>query len=211
MSSEADERSRTLREVLGRLYHADAPSHRSWPDAEPGLDSGARVGSQSQAKRAGESGEFFPWVPSRVRDYPALRAMCSAFDTALNCTEPRTGARASARDRPAPVPGTFFPAPRRPLRPPEPAADLDGLLSLMADGLLFGDDGEGNTQIRVTLKDEFFAGTELWIRVGAGRISATLIPPDRETYFLLNGQLDGLRDRLGARGLVVEELSVEHP
>lgn len=116
--------------------------------------------------------------------------------------------------RAPPVPGTFFPAVRRerdrPIAPQDPA-DLDEMLATMADGLLIGESPNGGTEVRVTLRDEFFAGTELRIQMNDGRVRAVLVPPDRGTYLTLNGNIDDLRLRLEARGLHVEELRVAEP
>jgi hypothetical protein len=111
---------------------------------------------------------------------------------------------------PPPVPGTFFPAPRAPI-PRPPPQDLDEMLATMAEGLLIGEAPDGGTEVRVTLKDEFFAGTELRIRVGDGKVNAILIPPDRTTYWQLNGNIEQLRERLSSRGLTVEAITVEEP
>ncbi len=112
---------------------------------------------------------------------------------------------------PPPVPGTFFPAPRPPLFERPAPADLDELLATMAEGLLIGETPDGGTEVRVTLRDEFFAGTELRIRVVGGEVSAQLMPPDRDIYWQLNGNLDELRERLADRGLTVAELTVLEP
>jgi len=112
--------------------------------------------------------------------------------------------------RPPPVPRTFFPAPRVPLERAAPE-DLDTLLATMAEGLLIGESADGGTEVRVTLKDEFFAGTELWISVGGGEISATLVPPDRQVYWTLNAHAEELAERLGARGLRVAKVEIREP
>ena len=111
---------------------------------------------------------------------------------------------------PPPVPGTFFPAPREPMEQPEPT-DLDQLLHTMAEGLLIGETSDGQTEVRVTLKDEFFAGTELRIVAGVGRVRAVLVPPDREVYWQLNGSLEALKRRLTDRGLDVEDIELRDP
>ncbi len=108
------------------------------------------------------------------------------------------------------MPGSFFPAAREPLPKAEPT-DLDGLLSVMAEGLLIGEGPDGGSEVRVTLKDEFFAGTELRISINEGRIFASLYPPSRDIYFQLNGQSDALRLRLEERGLRVSSLEVMAP
>ena len=85
------------------------------------------------------------------------------------------------------------------------------MLALMADGLLVGEGDDGSTEIRVTLRDEFFAVTELRISIQEGRISAVLVPPNRQVYWQLGGEADQLRNRLESRGLRVSELSVQEP
>ncbi len=108
------------------------------------------------------------------------------------------------------VPGTFFPTAQPQPERPKPV-ELEDLLTTMAEGLLIGESPSGGTEVRVTLRDEFFAGTELRIVVNAGEISAELLPPDREIYWQLNGSIDELKDRLGDRGLKVQELIVCEP
>lgn len=120
------------------------------------------------------------------------------------------GSAPQAEPAPPPVPGTFFPAPREPMERPAPA-DLDDLLATMAEGLLIGESPDGGTEVRVTLKDEFFAGTELRIRVGENGVSAELVPPDRDIYWQLNANIEELRERLSSRGLSVQELRVSEP
>ena len=111
---------------------------------------------------------------------------------------------------PPPVPGTFFPAPREPMEHPEPT-DLDQMLLTMAEGLLIGESPDGGTEVRVTLKDEFFAGTELRISTGGGKVRAVLVPPDRHVYRELNASLDELKRRLTGRGLDVEDIELVDP
>jgi hypothetical protein len=135
------------------------------------------------------------------RRYPKMRALLADPDAALG---------APLRARAQPVPGTFFPAARPPPERPAPA-DLDQLLATMAEGLLVGETPSGETEVRVTLRDEFFAGTELRIVAGAGNIRARLVPPDRSTYWSLNGNLHELEQRLLGRGLRVTELEVVEP
>ena len=115
-----------------------------------------------------------------------------------------------APEPPPPVPGTFFPAPREPMEQPEPV-DLDKMLLTMAEGLLIGETADGHTEVRVTLKDEFFAGTELRIVVIEGKVQAKLSPPDREVYWQLNASLDDLHQRLKERGLEVESVELLDP
>jgi hypothetical protein len=143
------------------------------------------------------------------RRYPKMRALLRNPDAVPLGIEPRT-----PKSRAAPVPGTFFPAPKQPKEPPmvpSAPADLDEMLATMAEGLLIGEDAAGNKEVRVTLRDEFFAGTELRIVVGDGKVRAVLVPPDRGTYLMLNGNIDELRMRLESRGLRVAELRVAEP
>ncbi len=89
--------------------------------------------------------------------------------------------------------------------------DLDALLTTMAEGLLIGETPDGQTEVRVTLRDEFFAGTELRIAVNKGQIHATLVPPERDVYWELNANVPGLRARLESKGLKVHTLEVVEP
>ena len=142
-------------------------------------------------------------TPPPERRYPRMRALLRDPDLVpFGCEPPARGA--------PPVPGTFFPAPREPLERPAPA-DLDAMLTTMAEGLLIGENRAGQTEVRVTLKDEFFAGTELRIAVGGGEVCAVLVPPDRDIYWQLNANLEELRARLSARGLRVTEIRVAEP
>ncbi|MEL7367974.1 MAG: hypothetical protein AAFN74_03610 [Myxococcota bacterium] len=113
-------------------------------------------------------------------------------------------------DTPPPVPGTFFPAPREPMEQPEPT-DLDRMLLTMAEGLLIGETEDGHTEVRVTLKDEFFAGTELRIISGDGKVKAVLVPPDRDIYWQLSSSIEDLKARLSGRGLDVEDIELLDP
>lgn len=108
-----------------------------------------------------------------------------------------------------PVPGSFFP--RTPAPEPGAPADLDGLLSTMAEGLLIGETPDGGTELRLTLRDEFFSGTELRMVSARGRLEAELIPPDISTYYTLNAEIDALAERLREKGLAVERLELRRP
>ena len=142
--------------------------------------------------------------PNPSRQYPRMRALLS------NPERVPGGSRPIAPYRPPPVPGTFIPRPPPP--PPRPKrTELDGLLAVMADGLLIGEGEGGASEIRVTLRDEFFAGTELRISLLEGRVSAKLIPPNREVYWQLGGEAGELRLRLEERGLRVSQLEVLEP
>lgn len=157
--------------------------------------------------RARTSGPAAPAKPKSKkipRRYPKMLALLSDPDHVP------LGNEAPVPEPMPAVPGTFFPA-ARPPRPQPAPADLDGLLATMAEGLLIGETPDGHTEVRVTLKDEFFAGTELRITLGAGSLSATLVPPDREIYWQLAGNIDALRERLTDRGLSVTEIKVADP
>jgi hypothetical protein len=114
---------------------------------------------------------------------------------------------------PAPyVPGTFFPSkPGRVLVPDDGPPDVDGLLNAMADGLLIGEGEDGSSQIMVTLRDDYFRGTELRVSIDQGDISAILMPPDYEVYRHLSSQIHRLEERLQERGLKVTSVVVQKP
>lgn len=111
-----------------------------------------------------------------------------------------------------PVPGTFIPRPPPPppRKTPEPG-ELDRLLGLMADGLMIGEDAEGATEIRITLRDDYFAGTELRVSVEPGGLVARLFPPNRDVYRQLASEELALRLRLEERGLKVRAVEVTAP
>lgn len=138
------------------------------------------------------------------RRYPKMRALLSNPDLVPEGSAPLP------EPKPPPVPGTFIPSPPPPSPSPEPGK-LDGMLALMADGLFIGEGPEGATEVRVTLKDEFFEGTELRISIEEGRLSAVLVPPTRDVYWQLGGEASRLRERLERKGLRVSELRVEEP
>ncbi len=145
-----------------------------------------------------------PVVEPLSRHYPKMRSLLKDPDSVPYGSAPSTP------EASRPVPGTFFPAVRAP-KPKSGAEDLDGLLITMAEGLLVGEGPTGGTEIRVNLKDEFFAGTELRIELGDGAIKATLIPPDREIYWQLNAHIDDLEARLSGKGLRVQSIVVLEP
>lgn len=139
-----------------------------------------------------------------ARHYPLMRALLKDPDAVPYGIEPPTPPALP------PVPGTFIPAGRAPAGRPNPA-DLDEMLLTMAEGLLVGESADGGTEVRVTLRDEFFAGTELRIALGDGRVRATLVPPDRSIYMQLNGHASDLEARLSDRGLRVASIEVLEP
>ncbi len=137
-----------------------------------------------------------------VRDYPVLRGLVhnpDAFahdERAASTAVPRAFVRAGAVHEP---------------RSGSARADMDDMLEEMAEGLLVGGDGAGMSEIRVTLGEEFFGGTELRIQRNADGVTAILRPPDRETYRVLAAELPRLRVHLEERGLRVSNLRVEEP
>lgn len=139
-----------------------------------------------------------------TRHYPKMRALLAQPERVPEGMDPLP------EPRPPPVPGTFIPNPPPPPPRPEPG-ELDALLALMADGLFIGEGEGGSTEVRVTLRDEFFCGTELRIGLDDGQVSALLVPPTREIYWQLGGETHLLRDRLERRGLRVAELKVAEP
>ncbi|MCK6547088.1 hypothetical protein L6R52_14660, partial [Myxococcota bacterium] len=181
-----------------------APAPQTNLSRRPGVQSGPSARATPVASPSSSA----PAAPHPDRTYPMMRALLRSPDAVPYVVEPPKARRAP------PVPGTFFPAVRRerdrPIAPQDPA-DLDEMLATMADGLLIGESPNGGTEVRVTLRDEFFAGTELRIQMNDGRVRAVLVPPDRGTYLTLNGNIDDLRLRLEARGLHVEELRVAEP
>jgi hypothetical protein len=135
-----------------------------------------------------------------VRDYPVLRGLVHDPDAHLEERATSTAVpRAFVRAGPASEPRSSA------------RADVDGMLEEMAEGLLVGGDGAGTSEIRVTLGEEFFGGTELRIQRNADGVTAILRPPDRETYRILAGELPRLRVHLEERGLRVSNLRVEEP
>jgi hypothetical protein len=152
-------------------------------------------------------------VSKPAREYPRMKALL---------TDPGAlpPAQASAKVRAPPVPGTFFPSAPVRTQAFEPATGevglpsggaLDAMLESMAEGLLIGSDGQGGSEVHVTLRDEFFRGTELRILVEGGEVRAQLVPPDRDTYRLLSAELHRLRSSLEERGLRVGSLQVVEP
>jgi hypothetical protein len=143
-----------------------------------------------------------------ARKYPKMRALLR------NPEKVPHGSTPPSKPKPPPVPGTFIPASKREREKPvvdSAPGDLDEMLATMAEGLLIGEDATGHTEVRVTLRDEFFAGTELRITLGEDGVTAILVPPDRMTYMMLNGNVDDLRVRLESRGLRVSKVKVAEP
>ncbi len=175
-------------------------------ERRPAMRRATPVPSAPKSRSAGTAPSTSAKVKSKKipRRYPKMLALLK------NPDDVPLGNEAPAPEPMPQVPGTFFPA-ARPPRPQPAPADLDGLLATMAEGLLIGETPEGHTEVRVTLKDEFFAGTELRITLGAGSLTAVLVPPDREIYWQLAGNVDALRERLTDRGLSVTEIKVADP
>lgn len=207
--------SELAREGIANAFSAPLVVQRRTTKVDPAAKETALVPALREPQppaRAPQTREVVPPDPAVTspgeRRYPKMRALLANPDQVPHGSAPPKRTRAPA------VPGTFFPAQRReavPARPRGHPADLDEMLSTMAEGLLIGEDASGQTEVRVTLRDEFFAGTELRIVAGRGRVRAVLVPPDRSTYLTLNGNLDELRQRLEARGLQIEELRVAEP
>ena len=200
--------SRPARAAAGRdpSLGVDGTSNRPRPTAHPGRAPSARA-PEADRVGGGARTEARPPLPSRLaggrRRYPKMLALLKDQSVVRRPGQP-------VPVTPPPVPGTFFPAPREPMEQPE-VSDLDQMLLTMAEGLLIGETAEGHTEVRVTLKDEFFAGTELRIVTAEGKVRAVLVPPDREVYWQLSGRLDDLKTRLSDRGLDVEAIELVDP
>lgn len=195
---------------------------RNTKNAQPRGQSGIRIGDAavaiarrmpSSAGRATEIVRAHHQVP--VQEPPATRRYRLMRSLLKNPEKIPYGSAPISKPKPPPVPGTFIPAGKQREKESGPLsaspADLDEMLATMAEGLLIGEDASGHTEVRVTLRDEFFAGTELRIKLGDGGVSALLVPPDRSTYLTLNGNIDDLRIRLEARGLRVTQIRVAEP
>lgn len=137
------------------------------------------------------------------REYPLMRSLLA---------DPEAVPAAEERRGPEPLPHTFIRAPRTaPERAPSSSRPhLDGMLREMTEGLLVGGSSD-STEMRLTLRDEFFRGTELQIVIGSDGVTARFVPPDRDTYRHLSSELHRLRAQLEDRGLRVARLVVEEP
>lgn len=179
------------------VFGAEAP-----PSSSYGLPSAAADSALTLSRK--------PARPSRP---PRARAKAPPVDIAALYPKMLSLLRDPPPLRPppeTPVPGSFFP--RAPTPPPgAPPADLDRLLSTMAEGLLIGETPEGGTELRLTLRDEFFSGTELRVASIEGKLQAELRPPDISTYYTLNAEIDALAARLRDKGLAVERLELRRP
>lgn len=139
--------------------------------------------------------------PSPERTYPLARALLENPNEVPYGLDPK----------PAPeVPGTFIPH-RQPKRRLESMERADQLLEEMASTLLIGGDDRGTKEVRITLSDDFFQGTELRIAFVGGQLSAELSPPDLATFELLKREASRLREHLEARGLRVSSVEVKRP
>ena len=197
----ADDELGGTRDLWSDVTPADArevagPAERAWTTAPlPSVPSVARPGPRP---RWGA-----PEPPAApARHYPKMWALVDDHEAAR---------AAAGAPSPPPVPGTFFPSATRPQGRPPPLADLDDMLSAMAEGLLVGETAEGHAEVRVTLRDEFFAGTELRLVWADEGLWAVLAPPDRETYWLLSGSQRELAARLTDRGLSLKGVEVREP
>ena len=146
-----------------------------------------------------------PSGPPPKRAYPKMLALLTSSEAVPHGDAP------IPPPRPPAVPGTFFPA-KSHKEVVDDTPDVDTLLQAMAEGLLVGGDGDsGSSQIMITLRDEFFAGTQLRVGITEGGIEATLVPPDRGTYRHLCSEIHRLESRLSRRGRRVSTLRVEDP
>ncbi len=139
------------------------------------------------------------------RRYPMMLALLADPDSVPHGSAPPPVVAAP------PVPGTFFPVSREPRTPDPDTPDVDAMLGTMAEGLYIGGDGRGLTEVVVTLRDDFFRGTELHVQVSEGRVGARLVPPDYDVYRQLSAELPRLRERLERRGLSVSAITVDVP
>ncbi len=139
--------------------------------------------------------------PSPERSYPLARALLDRPHEVPYGLDPN----------PAPeVPGTFIP--HREAKPRKDSVErADQLLGEMASSLLIGGDDNGAREVRITLSDEFFRGTELRLVWSEGQLTAELEPPDRATYDLLEREAPRLREHLESRGLKVLRVEVRRP
>lgn len=185
----------TVSELARQAEHARAA-------AQAATDGGVSRRMAKQAATPVAPPEPQP-AASRGRRYPKMLALLS------NSARVEMGSAPIQPPKPPPVPGTFFPVAKVPSNADRP--DMDKLLAAMADGLLVGGDDNGSSQIIITLRDDFFRGTELHVSLADGSIAAKLVPPDIETYRTLDAEMDRLRGRLAERGLRVASLCVERP
>ena|GEM_PF-6484046 len=139
------------------------------------------------------------------REYPLMMSLLQ------DSSEIESGRTSNISSSP-PVPGTFFPtSSKKELVPETGPPDIEGLLSTMAEGVLLGGSSDGSSHMMITLNDEYFRGTELRISIESNGVKAHLIPPDYEVYRHLSSELPRLEQRLLARGLTVNDVSVLKP
>lgn len=164
----------------------------------------SRTGSSTGRRPPPREGSRSRLPNKAPREYPVMRGLLR---------DPEALPEGSP-DRPSSVEARAFirsSPPRPPPREKASRAALDGMLEQMAEGLLVGGSGDALSEMRVTLRDEFFRGTELRIAVGLEGVTARFIPPDRDTYRHLSSELPRLRSHLADRGLKVGKLEVDEP
>jgi hypothetical protein len=149
------------------------------------------------------SGIHAPPGVKPAREYPRMKSLLSA---PVEAAAPEPLERGSSTARTAFVRGGSKTSER-----PQKRGELDGMLEEMAQGLLVGGPGGQLSEMRVTLRDEFFRGTELIIAVAPEGVTARFLPPDRETYRNLSSELGRLRAHLEEKGLRVARLEVDEP
>lgn len=138
------------------------------------------------------------------RSYPKMRALLSDPDSVPYGSEPL------ARAVPPPGARAFFRAPIKPRARTTTEEQIDSMLEEMAESLLVGGTGAG-LEFRITLKDDFFAGTELRIYMEDLEIRASFAPPDYATFRQLSKEVDRLRSHLEQLGLRVGRIEVKNP
>lgn len=170
-------------------------------------DSETSIGAKKVSSASAHSGrrEELDDPKRPKREYPMMRSLLK------NPPESSQSEESDISSSP-PVPGTFFPtSSKKELVPEDAPPDMEGLLAKMAEGVLLGGASDGSSHMMVTLNDEYFRGTELRISFEAAGVKAHLIPPDYEIYRHLSSELPRLEQRLLARGLTVNEVSVLKP
>lgn len=205
------------------LQRVQADTPFAAPRARGGSTAGRRVAPPREASRsralAGPVKREYPLMCALIKDpgqIPAIEERAEAA-AAIERGEPDPRYAKNPMSRSEPLPQSFIrnsPRPQRreasSARPGDPRQHLDGMLEQMAEGLLVGGSSDQH-EMRVTLRDEFFRGTELQIMIAAEGVVARFVPPDRDTYRHLSSELHRLRAQLEERGLRVARLVVEEP